>query len=118
MVVDEFDEPVLQTDSIRTPYCRIQELAPGTAYGFRVQAVSDKYLDSEWSEALRITPSDYADGISDISPESAQLVRVYDINGIFVSECKVSQLGRLGMRSGIYLVKFRNGKVRKTLITP
>ena len=118
MVVDEFDEPVLQTDSIRTPYCRIQELAPGTAYGFRVQAVSDKYLDSEWSEALRITPSDYADGISDISPESAQLVRVYDINGIFVSECKVSQLGRLGMRSGIYLVKFRNGMVRKTLITP
>lgn len=117
-VVDEFDEPVLQTDSVRAETCRIQQLTPGSAYGFCVQAISDKYLNSEWSETLRLNLTDYADGISDNLSESPRLVRVYDMNGIFVSECKASQLGRLSMRSGIYLVKSGSGKVRKMLITP
>lgn len=116
-VTDEFDEPVMQTDSIRTNSYRIKNLKARTTYGFRVQAISDKYRNSNWSDALRLNVTDYADGISDNPSESAERVRVYDMNGIFVSECKVSQLNRLSMRDGIYLVKSWNGKVRKVLIT-
>lgn len=116
-VTDEFDQLVMQIDSIRANNYKVVDLEPKTTYGLSVQAIADKYRNSEWTAPVMLCLSDYVDGVSNNLSESAELVRVYDMNGIFVTECKVNQLGRLRMRSGIYLVRFRSGKVRKTLIT-
>ena len=40
-----------------------------------------------------------------------------DANGVMVTECKANELRRLRVRSGIYIIRYGNGKTRKTLIT-
>jgi len=39
------------------------------------------------------------------------------MNGVMVTECEASQVGRLNVPGGIYVVKSRNGKVWKTVIS-
>ena len=116
-VTDEFDQLVMQADSIRANNYKVGELDAKTTYNLSVQAIADKYRNSEWSAPVTLSLTDYVDGISENFTESAGLVTVYDMNGIMVTECKANEICRLKVRSGIYVVKFRNGKVRKMLIS-
>lgn len=116
-VTDMFDEVVCQTDSISTLSYPIEELEPETIYSFSVQAISDKYRDSEWSAPVTFYTLQDPDGFPDSLHEDPELVRVYDTNGIMVTECKANQISRLRVRSGIYIIRYGNGKTRKTLIT-
>lgn len=116
-VTDMFDEVVCQTDSISALSYPIEELEPETIYSFSVQAIADKYRDSEWSAPVTFYTSQDPDGFPDSLHEDPELVRVYDTNGIMVTECKANQISRLRVRSGIYIIRYGNGKTRKTLIT-
>ena len=89
---------------------------PKTCYGFSIQAISDKYRNSEWTDPVNLCLSDYVVGLSNGVGEGAERVCVYDMNGIMVSECKTSELDRLKAQGGIYIVKFNGGKVRKVII--
>ena len=82
-------------------------------YRFEVQAINDKYRNSEWAVSENFWTS--PDAITDIS-ESTKLVRVYDIRGRMVTECYADELHRLSMTGGIYLIRYPNNKVKKVLI--
>lgn len=116
-VTDEFDHLVMQADSIRANNYKVVELDANTTYSLSVQAIADKYRNSEWTAPVMLCLSDYIDGIADNLSESAEPVTVYDMNGIMVTQCKANEICRQRVCSGIYVVKFRNGKVRKMLIS-
>ena len=116
-VTDMFDELVLQADSISALSYQMEGLEPETTYNFSVQAIADKYRNSEWSAPASFSTSLDPDGFSHNIYEDAQLVRVYDTNGIMVTECKANQISRLRVRSGIYIIRYGNGRTRKTLIS-
>ncbi|MBR6169534.1 MAG: M6 family metalloprotease domain-containing protein [Bacteroidaceae bacterium] len=116
-VTDVFDEVVLQADSISALSYQMEDLEPETIYNFTVQAIADKYRNSEWSAPASFSTSLDPDGFSHNIYEDTQLVRVYDTNGIMVTECKANQLSRLRVRSGIYIIRYGNGKTHKTLIS-
>ena len=56
------------------------------------------------------------DGLSDNLAESAETVKLCDMNGIVLKECKADQIDRQGIPDGIYVIKFKNGSARKALI--
>jgi hypothetical protein len=117
-ITDMFDEVVWQADSISSLSYPVEDLEPQTTYSFSVQAIADQYRNSEWSTPVSFyTTSADPDGFSANIHEDAQLVRVYDANGVMVTECKANELRRLRVRSGIYIIRYGNGKTRKTLIT-
>lgn len=116
-VTDEFDQLVIQADSIYTNNYKVEGLEPESKYHFSVQAIADKYRNSEWTVPVSLNTTEDVDGLSGNLSESPQLVRVYNMNGVMVTECKANEICRLRVHSGIYVVKFRNGKVRKMLIT-
>ena len=116
-VTDMFDEVVMQADSISTLSYPIEALEPQTTYNFTVQAIGDKYRNSEWAMPVSFYTVDDPDGFSDSLHEDPELVRVYDTNGIMVTECKANDIRRLRVRSGIYIIRYGNGKTRKTLIS-
>jgi hypothetical protein len=117
-ITDMFDEVVWQADSISSLSYPVEDLEPQTTYYFSVQAIADQYRNGEWSAPVSFyTSSADPDGFSDNIHEDAQLVRVYDANGVMVTECKANELRRLRVRSGIYIIRYGNGKTRKTLIT-
>ena len=107
----------MQADSIGTNSYKIEDLEEKSTYNICVQAIASKYRNSEWSSPVRLCISDYVDGLSDNLSESVELVRVYDMNGIMVTECKANEINRLRVRRGIYIIMYRNGKTRKTLIS-
>ena len=104
---------VMEQDSIATNSFRLDDLQADVDYSFAVQAISDAYRNSNWteSETFRIDP----DAISEIT-ESGELVRIYSINGRFVGECFADQLRRFSLRHGIFVVKHANGKIKKLTI--
>lgn len=117
-VTDMFDEVVWKADSISSLSYPVKDLEPQTTYYFSVQAIADQYRNGEWADPISFyTSSADPDGFSDNIHEDAQLVRVYDANGVMVTECKANELRRLRVRSGIYIIRYGNGKTRKTLIT-
>ena len=117
-ITDMFDEMVWQADSISSLSYPVEDLEPQTTYYFSVQAIADQYRNGEWSAPVSFyTSSIDPDGFSANIHEDAQLVRVYDANGVMVTECKANELRRLRVRCGIYIIRYGNGKTRKTLIT-
>ena len=116
-VTDMFDEVVMQADSISTLSYPIEELEPQTTYNFSVQAIGDKYRNSEWAAPVSFYTTEDPDGFSTSLHEDPELVRVYDTNGIMVTECKANDVRRLRVRSGIYIIRYGDGKTRKTLIS-
>lgn len=115
-VWNAFDELVMQADSISALCCYIDSLEPQSFYSFSVQAIADQYRNSEWSSPVSFYTSEDVDGLSYNLHESPQLVRVYDMNGRMVTECKANEISRLGARSGIYIIRYGNGQTRKILI--
>lgn len=116
-VWDAYDELVLQADSISTLSYPVEDLEPQATYSFSVQAIADKYRNSEWAEPVSFRTVQDVDGLSDSIQESPELVRVYDTNGVMVTECKANDVRRLRVRSGIYIIRYGNGKTRKILIS-
>lgn len=104
---------VLRQDSIATPSFKFENLKENVDYTFDVQAISDSYRNSEWtqSESFRANP----DAISEIT-ESAERVRIYNINGRLVGECFADQLNRFALRHGIYVVRRMDGRTKKIMI--
>ena len=94
----------------QTPFTVLQE---GVAYTFRVQALSDSYLNGAWAESEVIRVS--GNGIIPL-PVSEQVVRIYSIDGKFVSECKGDELSRLSLHTGIYVVRSEDGSCRKVFV--
>ena len=106
-------ELVLREDSIAAPSFRFDNLKENVDYTFDVQAISDSYRNSEWtaSESFRANP----DAISEIT-ESAERVRIYDMNGRLVGECFTDQLNRFALRHGIYVIRRMDGRTKKIMI--
>ena len=104
---------MLRQDSIATPSFRFTDLKEDLDYTFDVQAISDSYRNSEWalSESFRANP----DAISEIT-ESAELVRIYDMNGRLVGECFADQLNRFALTHGIYIIRRVDGRTKKIMI--
>ena len=115
-VTDEMGQLVMQSDSISLSNYNVEGLEPSKTYGFSIQAISDKYRNSEWSDVMWLCQADFVDGLSDNLAESAETVRVCDMNGIVLKECKANQIDRQGIPDGIYVIKFKNGLAKKALI--
>ena len=115
-VTDELGQLVMQSDSISLFSYNVKGLEPRKTYGFSIQAISDKYRNSEWTDDMWLCPADFVDGLSDNLAKSAETVKVCDMNGIVLKECKASQIDLQGIPDGIYVIKFRNGLARKALI--
>ena len=107
------DELVFQRDSIAGTSCKLSDLQTDVNYTYAVQAISNTYRNSEWaeSESFRAIP----DAISEIT-ESAERVRIYDMNGRLIGECFADELRRFELRHGIYIVRRMNGKTKKVMI--
>ncbi|MBO4550680.1 MAG: immune inhibitor A, partial [Bacteroidaceae bacterium] len=106
-------ELVFHQDSIAQTSFRLSDLPTDVNYTFAVQAISDSYLNSEWteSESFRADP----DVISEIT-ESMELVRIYEMNGRLVCECFADELYRLSLQRGIYIVRYYDGRTKKVMI--
>ena len=106
-------ELVLQKDSIATTSYRFKNLMENINYSFSVQAISDSYRNSEWVE------SDFflaiPDAVSEIT-ESAERVRIYNMDGRMVGECFADELNRFSLRHGIYVVRRKDGRTKKIMI--
>ena len=106
-------ELVLERDSIATNSFRFDDLQADVNYTYAVQAISNSYRNSEWteSETFKADP----DAISEIT-ESAELVRIYSISGRFVGECFGDQLRKFSYKHGIFFIRRPNGKIKKLII--
>ena len=106
-------ELIFQQDSILGNSLVLDDMQGSSGYYYTVQAISDSYLNSEWSESGDMF--DIANGISEMTT-SRELVRIYDMNGRFVGECFADELYRFGFRHGLYIVRRTNGKTKKLMI--
>lgn len=104
---------VLQEDSIAGTSFKLSDLKTDINYTYAVQAISDSYRNSEWTESESFKPN--PDAISEVT-ESMKLVRIYDMSGRFAGECYADELYRFPLRRNIYLVRYGNGKIKKLLI--
>lgn len=107
-------ELVYQEDSIATPYFWFNDLQTDVDYVFAVQAISDSYRNSEWTESEPFRA--YPDAISE-TRASRELVRVYDMKGQFIGECFADELQHFALRHGIYVVRRMDGRTKKIMIS-
>ena len=106
-------ELILQQDSIAGTTFKLNDLKTDINYTYAVQAISDSYRNSEWTESESFKPN--PDAISEIT-ESTKMVRIYDMSGRFAGECYADELYRFPLWRSIYLVRYGNGKIKKLLI--
>jgi M6 family metalloprotease-like protein len=106
-------ELVLQKDSLAATSYRFKNLMENINYSFSVQAISNSYRNSEWVE------SDFflaiPDAVSEIT-ESAERVRIYNMDGRMIGECFADELNRFSLRHGIYVVRRKDGRTKKIMI--
>ena len=105
-------EVVLSKDSIAGNSFLLEDLRPNVDYTYKVQAISDSYLNSDWAESGSFR--DIVDVISEMTT-STELVRIYDMNGRFVGECFADELQRFSLKRGIYIVRRMNGRTKKIM---
>jgi len=115
-VTDEMGQTEQQIDSIALNIYKVGKLQPRSTYGISVQAISDKYRNSVWTEVVQFCPADCADWLSASHVVKTEQLKVYDMNGVMVTECKAGQVGQLNVPGGVYVIKSGNGKVWKTVI--
>ena len=106
-------ELVLRQDSIGGTSFKMSDLQADVDYRYAVQAISDSYRNSDWteSETFRANP----DAISEIT-ESAEKVRIYDMKGRLIGECFADELHRISFRHGIYIVRRMDGRTKRVMI--
>ncbi len=108
-VFGQFGDTVLCADSIAANSFHVQGLTPGESYRYAVRAISDKWRDSGWAESEIFSTTE--DGLSDITG-SMRMISIYSADGKLVTERFADELHRLNIRSGVYVVKTKNGKER------
>jgi len=106
-------EEVFRQDSIAATSFNLENLKEGRDYTFTIQAINDKYRNSEWTESESFRPN--PDAITEIT-ESTRRVRVYSMNGRMLGECFIDQLHRYTSRRGIYIIRNVDGSARKLMI--
>ena len=106
-------ELVLSEDSIAGTSFMLNDLQADVDYTFAVQAISDSYRNSQWteSETFRAIP----DAISEIT-ESTERVRIYDMRGRLVGECFADELHRFSCKHGVYIVRRMDGRTKKIMM--
>ena len=106
-------EPILRKDSIAGTSIIMSNLQADVDYTCSIQAISDSYRNSQWteSETFRANP----DAITEIT-ESAERVRIYDIKGRLIGECFADELHRFSLRHGIYIVRRMDGRSKKIML--
>lgn len=74
---------------------------------FKVQPLADDYMNGEWNQSDVFS----LDGSGIVSlPPSECVVRVYNMGGTFVTECFADEIHRLGLRSGVYVLRPMDGQ--------
>lgn len=106
-------EEVFRQDSIADTSFNLENLKAERDYTFSIQAINDKYCNSEWTESESFRP--YPDAISEIT-ESTRRVRVYSMSGRLIGECFVDELYRFTSKRGIYIIRNVDGSARKLMI--
>lgn len=106
-------EKVFQKDSIAGNSFLLNNLKANVDYTYRVQAISDAYRNSEWTESGSFR--DIVDVISEITT-STELVRIFDTNGRMIAECFADEMRRLPLERGIYIVRRMDGRTKKVLL--
>ena len=103
-------ELVAQADSVPDCYWHLDNLAPQTPYTFRVQPLSDSWRNGPWAESPSFRTDE--DAISNIA-ETARMVRVYDLRGVLVAECRRDMLPQRCLGEGVYILRYTDGKIQK-----
>ncbi len=100
------DELLERRDSVDATSLTFEGLDRGDMYVFRVQPIADDFLNADWSESgpVQIQGNDVV-----LQPESETLVRVFSLGGSYITQCYADELHRLGLRSGVYVVRPMNG---------
>lgn len=106
-------EQVFRQDSIAGNSFVLNNLKSNIDYTCSIQAISNSHLNSEWAESGSFR--DFVDVVSEIT-QSAERVRIYDMNGRLVGECFADELYRYKLRHGIYIVRRTSGKTKKIMI--
>ena len=106
-------ELVLSQDSIGGTSFRLSDLQTDLNYTYAIQAISDSYCNSEWTERESFRPD--PDVISEIT-ESTERVRIYDMRGRLIEECFADELYRLSLRHGIYVIRRMDGRTKKIML--
>lgn len=110
------DDELEYADTLLTASCLFQSLPQSANMGVRVKAMADSpedYLESEWSPLMSFdTLNDRIDPLSD----GEQMVDVFATNGVCMGRCRISEVGRLRLQRGIYVLRYANGQARKMAI--
>ena len=107
------EELVYEKDSLYETNFDLQGLDLDEDYTVMVCAMSDTYRNSEFVQCDFHTT---ASGIESILPESLNKVRVYALDGRFVTECFADEIHRLGLHSGVYVLKDKKYNTKKVFI--
>lgn len=108
-------QEVQRVDSIRTESYLLTDLKADADYVCQLQAISDSYRNSEWTEgeSFRANP----DAVTDIT-QSTTLVRIFDIRGRYIGQCYRDEVRRLISRPGIYVIRDHKNKAHKLFVKP
>lgn len=106
-------ELVLKKDSIAGTSFRLTNLPADVNHTYAVQAISDSYRNSEWTESESFRPN--PDAISEIT-ESTERVRIYNMRGCLIGECFADELRRFELRHGIYVIRRMDGRTKKIIM--
>ncbi|MBQ0049608.1 MAG: M6 family metalloprotease domain-containing protein [Bacteroidales bacterium] len=112
-ITKEGEMPVTKT--VTENNCLFDALEPGCSYKFRVQAIhgnAEEMLDSEWSEFKYVDTHTYISRL----PEDDQLVTIYSMDATPISRCRASQLNRIDIHPGIYVLKYQDGQIKKVVL--
>lgn len=110
------DDVLEYEDTVQTASFLFEHLPQSPNMSVRVKAMADSpedYLESEWSPFMHFdTLNDYIPGLTD----SERIVEVYATNGMCMGRCPLSEIERLRLQRGIYVVRYANGLARKVAI--
>jgi len=107
------DEILEFSDTLTDTSCRFEHMPPSANMSARVRAMADSpedYLESPWSSVMHFDTLD--DGIGNLS-DAESIVEVFAANGMCVGRCRLSEVGRLRLQRGIYIVRTGDGQTRK-----
>lgn len=106
------EELVYEKDSLEEVCFGFQNLEEDAEYVAEVCAMSDTYRNSDY---VSCTFHSYPVGV-EMLPESLTKVRVYSLDGRFVTECFADEIHRLGLHSGVYVLRDRSNRTKKVFI--
>ena len=107
------DEILEFSDTLTDTSCRFEHMPPSANMSARVRAMADSpedYLESPWSSVMHFDTLD--DGVANLT-DGEGIVEVFAANGMCVGHCRLSEVGRLRLQRGIYIVRTGDGQTRK-----